>query len=55
VGIQTPLWEALLGCFVDPNGQHLLFSGENLQKISKQKLAGNAKNPPENLRKFLLV
>jgi hypothetical protein len=29
---------------MDPNGQHLPFSGENLlwKKISKQKLGGNA-------------
>jgi hypothetical protein len=38
-----------------PNGQHLPFSSENLQKINKQKLVGNATKPPENFRKFLLV
>jgi hypothetical protein len=46
--------EALSVLFA-PNGQHLPFSGENLQKISEQKLAGNATKPPKNFRKFLLV
>jgi hypothetical protein len=35
---KTLTWEALLGCFMAPNEQHLPFSSENLQKISKQSL-----------------
>jgi hypothetical protein len=49
---KTLTWEALLGCFMAPNGQHLPFSGENLQKISKQSLLEMLQNHQKTLENF---
>jgi hypothetical protein len=49
---KTLTWEVLLWCFVAPNGQHLPFSGQNLQKISKQSLLEMLHNNQKTLENF---
>jgi hypothetical protein len=54
-GFCYPKLEALLECFVAPNGQHLPLSWRESAKISKQKLAGNAVKCTKQLKNFMLV
>jgi hypothetical protein len=51
----TLAWEVFFLVFYGPKWAAPFLLGENLQKISKQKLTGNVTKPPNNFKKILLV
>jgi hypothetical protein len=49
-GFNTLAWEVVFLMFYGPKWDAPPFSGENLQKINKQKLVENATKPPNNFK-----